>query len=377
MSRATTQTTDVLVIGGGPAGSIAAAQCARAGLRTMIVERCVMPRSKVCGCCLTTTGVATLERAGAGHVVADAASVTRVRLCSGRRDAAFSMPVYRVLSRERLDMRLWEFARSSGALTLDGASATVHKDGTASLGQGERTWTVAPGCIIAADGIGGTSLRELDAFAWDVRHASHMGLGARLAQAPFAMTHNELTMLVTDDGYAGLVMLPDGGVDVAAAVSPLAVRTAGGASAWLAALLASHGARAGALDGVKVHGTPLLTRRRTRVADGNVLLAGDAAGYVEPFTGEGMTWALRTGTEVVTFAQRMAAVQGPARGEIARAWTARWHALMRPRHAACMHVAAWLRTRWLREAGLLLAAAAPRAGSLLARRVLAGHEVAA
>lgn len=203
-----------------------------------------------------------------------------------------------------------------------------------------------------------------------------MGLGATIGHAPLAMTQNELTMIVHDDGYAGLVMLPDGRVDVAAAASPESVRYAGGPAAWLAALLAMHGAGATCLQGVKVHGTPLLTRRRSSVASGNVLLAGDAAGYVEPFTGEGMTWALRTGLEVATYARRMIC-QGVKQEGTAEGWSVRWRELMAPRHASCSQVARWLRTRWLRDAGVMLAAVAPIAGSMVARRVLASREVAA
>ncbi len=377
MSRGRTEELDVLVIGGGPAGGIAGMLCARMGLHTMVVERCALPRGKVCGCCLTAAGVATLQEAGAGHVISGASRVTRMRLCSGRRSAAFAMPTYRVLSREDLDMRLWRQAQRSGAATLDATSATVHEDGTATLQRGERVWRVAPGCVIAADGIGGTSLRERAAFAWEVEEASHMGLGVTLAQAPLAMSNDELTMIVTDDGYAGLVMLPDGRVDVAAAASPASVRAAGGAVAWLTQVLAAHGADASGLRTTKVHGTPLLTRRRSNVASGNVLLAGDAAGYVEPFTGEGMTWALRTGVEVAAFAGRMVAATGERQTEVAQSWAARWQKLMAPRHASCSQVARCLRMRWMREASVILAALAPAAGSLVARHVLASREVAA
>ncbi len=377
MSRGRAEELDVLVIGGGPAGGMAGMLCARMGLRTMMVERCALPRGKVCGCCLTAAGVATLQEAGVGDVIAEANRVTRMRLCSGRRSAAFAMPTYRVLSREDLDMRLWQHAQRSGAVTLDATSATVHEDGTVTLQRSDRVWDVAAACVIAADGIGGTSLRERGVFAWDVQEASHMGLGVTLAQAPLAMSNDELWMIVTDDGYAGLVMLPDGRVDVAAAASPASVRAAGGAAAWLTEVLAVQGADTSGVRTTKVHGTPLLTRRRRNVASGNVLLTGDAAGYVEPFTGEGMTWALRTGADVAEFAGRMVAARREQRTEVAQSWAARWQELMAPRHVSCSQVARCLRMRWMREASVTLAALAPAAGSLVARHVLASREVAA
>ncbi len=368
---------DVLVIGAGPAGGMAATMCARAGLRTVLVERYAMPRGKVCGCCLTPTGVGVLEQAGLGHVVDDAATVTRMCLVSTARSARFAMPAYRVISRDVLDMRLVREAQRAGARFVDGTSATVHEDGRVTLQTGDRTWECVAGCVIAADGIAGTSLRELDAFAWDIAESSHMGLGVTLPVAPFAMAAGELTMLVTDDGYVGLVMLPDGAVDVAAAASPQQVREAGGAAAWLQRVLSAHGGNSRCLQHVKVHGTPLLTRRRLCVASGSVLIAGDAAGYVEPFTGEGMTWALRTGMEVSSYAQRMAQAKEHEWVSIAKAWSAHWQTLVQPRHAACLRVARSLRLPWLREAAIMLASLMPAAGREVARRVLGQHEVAA
>lgn len=51
-------------------------------------------------------------------------------------------------------------------------------------------------------------------------------------------------------------------------------------------------------------GTPALTRRRTRISEERVFVLGDAAGYVEPFTGEGMAWALASGAAVAPLAAR-------------------------------------------------------------------------
>ena len=57
----TARTVDVLVVGAGPAGSLAARALAHRGLEVELVERDTFPRRKVCGCCLHPAGVATLD----------------------------------------------------------------------------------------------------------------------------------------------------------------------------------------------------------------------------------------------------------------------------------------------------------------------------
>ena len=93
-------------------------------------------------------------------------------------------------------------------------------------------------------------------------------------------------------------------------------------------------------------GTPLLNRRPAResLADWRLLVVGDAAGYVEPFTGEGIAWALASGWSAGELASR------PWTGAVAGAWIARIGRLRR-RQRACRAVAAMLRrprlTRWV------------------------------
>ena len=97
-------------------------------------------------------------------------------------------------------------------------------------------------------------------------------------------------------GYVGAVRLEDGLVNVAAALKPEFVRACGGPGAAAARLMDEAGGRViDEVQNAEWKGTPLLTRRTSRVALLRMLVVGDAAGYVEPFTGEGIAWGLASG----------------------------------------------------------------------------------
>ena len=118
-------------------------------------------------------------------------------------------------------------------------------------------------------------------------------------------------------GYTGLVRLEDGRLDVAAAFDAAWVRAAGGPGRAAARLLREAGWPApDRLEALPWRGTPALTRRPRRVAAERLFVVGDAAGYVEPFTGEGMAWALASGAAVAPLAARAVTW----RPELARRW---------------------------------------------------------
>src|SRR5262249_54780962 len=82
-------------------------------------------------------------------------------------------------------------------------------------------------------------------------------------------------------------------LDIAAAMDRRAMRDAGGPASLVSQLLADAGwPPLPSLESLAWRGTPSLTRRASRVAGNRLFVVGDSAGYVEPFTGEGMAWAL-------------------------------------------------------------------------------------
>jgi len=184
-----------------------------------------------------------------------------------------------------------------------------------------------------------------------------------------------LGMAVGPGGYAGLAPLGGAGVGmgggrvaVAAALRPAAVARVGprGASAEL---LAPAGLAEDDLDALPARGAPPLSRRRESVeAGGRVFVAGDAASYVEPFTGEGMSWALEDAEAVAAIAARV--VAGDYReGE----WTAQRARMARARGRTCRAVAAVLARGVPRRAAFGLARTAPGLAEALASRLLGGR----
>jgi flavin-dependent dehydrogenase len=158
-------------------------------------------------------------------------------------------------------------------------------------------------------------------------------------------------------GYVGLVRVEHNQLNVGAALDPAWVKRCGGPAAAVAQTL--QAAAFPTFDGLRAarwHGTPRLTQRRRRLGAERVLVLGDAAGYVEPFTGEGMAWALAGAAAVEPLA--LAAAAG-WRDELVDQWTARQAALLRPRQRACRALSMALRRPRLVAALLPLLKVAP------------------
>ena len=118
---------DVVVVGAGLAGSLAAHGLARRGVRVLLVEQRIFPRWKVCGACLSPQALAALEAAGLAGLVADQGGLALGSLELGV--AGVVSPIAlgsgRVLSRARLDQALVEAAEVVGATVLTGTRAVL------------------------------------------------------------------------------------------------------------------------------------------------------------------------------------------------------------------------------------------------------------
>lgn len=285
---------DLVVIGGGPAGAAAAITAARHGLRTLIADRSEHPRPKVCGCCLSPLAIERLNALGVSAIAAHGEQLHTVQVdCLGMLTKWQRSGV--ALSRARLDSELLHMAAAAGASVMTGVVAEAQPSGIVTLRKGGMSQQLNARLVVAADGIGGSSLRSSERLRWRTLPRSRIGFGALLAHEAIDIQAGELLMCVRAGGYIGAVAIGGGIVDVAAAAEPAVVRAAGGPAAltiqWL-------GRRIRDRERV-IHsawtGTPRLTRRRAAATDGRIIASGDALGYVEPFTGEGIGWALASG----------------------------------------------------------------------------------
>jgi flavin-dependent dehydrogenase len=159
-------------------------------------------------------------------------------------------------------------------------------------------------------------------------------------------------------GYLGAVRLEDGRIDFAAAIDADTLKRAGGVFEAASEIAEEAGvAEAWPLDEVAHwRATPALTRRRRRLAAPGLFVIGDAAGYVEPFTGEGMAWALAGGAAVAPLAIAASRQWDP---QHPRLWADRHRRAVRRRQLGCRAVAATLRRPRLTAAVVRTLAACP------------------
>jgi flavin-dependent dehydrogenase len=340
-------THDALVIGAGPAGSVAARELARRGRRVLLVDKAAFPRTKVCGCCLNGAAVRTLERIGLGHVLAGAVPLTRVRIAAGHRSAEVRLPRGVALSREAFDVRLIDAAVRSGVEFRP--NTTVHPRG--------RDAKDADVVVVASGLTGGDATPE---------PGSRIGAGVVLEadSAPAFYTAGTIFMATGRGGYVGLVRVEDDRLDIAAAFDPAFVKSAGGLGPAAAGVLGSAGWPVPpGLIGAAWKGTPALTRRPVRVAGERTFVVGDAAGYVEPFTGEGMAWAVMSAAALAPIAAN------DWHPGLAREWEAAHARVVARRQRMCRVVSRVLRSPRLtglavRALGLVPGLAAPVVSAL-------------
>ncbi|MFO0844217.1 MAG: methyltransferase domain-containing protein [Gemmataceae bacterium] len=326
----------VVVLGAGPAGALAAHQLARRGVGVLLVDQASFPRPKVCGSCLNGAALAALADAGLDDLPArlGAVPLRAISLRAGGRAATLPLSGVAV-SREAFDAALVREATRAGAHFLPLTRAAILPETgrgelrSVTLRQAGAQASVATSVILAASGLGGAPTRVLP--------GSRIGLGAVVETGDPFYRRGEVVMCCGGGGYAGLVRLEDGRLDVACAADVGEVRRAGGPAGLVGRLLRDNRCPVpDALHSAGWRGTPPLTRRAIGLAPHRLLALGDAAGYVEPFTGEGIAWALASAVAVAD----LAAAWGPA---VAAEWRRRHRRLVLDRQRVCRAAAAVLR----------------------------------
>jgi flavin-dependent dehydrogenase len=370
--QAVRQTWDAVVVGAGPAGAMAAHELARRGLHVLLVDRASFPRWKVCGCCLNAHALAALNAAGLGALTVRCGAVplSSLRLATGGRVASVPLSGSVSLSRESFDAALVTAAIEAGTEFLPGTQASLPRSAMAGPGQiadgglrmvelqqQEKVFPLTTRVVLVADGLGGKLLARAGVRGVCAETEARIGAGVVAASGPAFYTPGVIFMACGRFGYLGLVRLEDGRLDLAAAFNPVVVRERGGLGRTAVELLAEVGwPVVPGLAELDWRGTPTLTRRVRRLASEGLFVLGDAAGYVEPFTGEGISWALAAGRAVAPLVVRAARCWHP---QLVHQWTTEYLRQIGQRHVVCGVIAAVLRSPWLTRSAIGLLAHAP------------------
>jgi len=292
---------DAAVVGAGPAGSMTAYALSRTGKSVLLLDRQSFPRWKVCGGTLSPGTRDLLIGAGLGYILQESGArpLQTIRLGGWSIQTDLSLRGSLALSRSVLDSALVQAAVQQGARFYQNATAKLgvlsHDGWSLQVSLGDERVEVHARAVVAADGLG-SGLMTRAGVPSRVSSSSKrplVGLGGVFLPEVSGFESGIIHMAVGEEGYVGLVRVEDGSLNVAAALSPVALRRAGSPSDVVNSILAGggwEGLPPAPETGWK--GTPELTRRPGRLGAERLFAVGDAAGYVEPFTGEGVLWAL-------------------------------------------------------------------------------------
>lgn len=309
--KSTSGILDLAIIGGGPAGTAAALEARRLGLQVAVWDRDHFPRDKVCGEFISPEALPLLqaeipETAARGAIIRCAEFVYDNGLAR-----AFQLPHAALgLSRRALDAALWRAAETAGIEAhesegirkvrrlapgsrqkqlweLESGTGTVRRTKHLIVAAG-RWWTLE-GLSSPARPAGGSKAGE-----W-------VGAKAHFAGIP---PRSNVEMYFFHGGYCGMAPVEDGGYNVCCLLHRRRVRECGARehedfAAWLIELSRHAALKVRLRDAAQT--SPVVTTAPVRLARGQpvqdgALLVGDASGFLDPFTGEGISMALHSGS---------------------------------------------------------------------------------
>ncbi|MGH9476244.1 MAG: NAD(P)/FAD-dependent oxidoreductase [Terriglobales bacterium] len=285
---------DLAIVGAGPAGCSAAITAAQCGLRVVLCERggdpAAHPRDKVCGEFISAEAAPLLaEWIPQTWALAPRVLTASITAAAGQ-STLFTLPwPGRGLSRLALDRALWCAAGAAGAALRPrtAVACLLPRNG------GAEVRLASGGAFTAAAAILATGRR---------RHApagtGWVGLKARFRGLP---ARSEIELFALPDGYCGLAPVEGGWTNVSCLLRQRrapSLRRSRDFSAWLASVPGARWVRSRLHGGEQATATvvaPGIVLGAHAPTAGLALTAGDASGFVDPFTGDGIARALLSG----------------------------------------------------------------------------------
>ena len=293
---------DVAVIGAGPAGSACAYRLARSGRSVVILERSAFPRTKVCGEYLSQSARTELEALGVAEAVQHQATLLRqIRIHAASRtvELPFAGGAWS-LSRADLDALLCAHAESAGAVKIT-ARAESFVQTAGGIQVAFRTDSGSEDTLLARTIVGADGMASAVARAFGLTKKSHgearFALGGHYRG--FGHLGQSIEMYVRGKSYFAINPLGSELANVMVIVPQKTLADWRGAideRLQEAARELAGGRRA--VDPVQLAGKRVaigpLEHATHAAALPNIYLVGDAAGFLDPFTGQGVSLALRS-----------------------------------------------------------------------------------
>lgn len=275
---------DLAIIGAGPAGSSCAITAARSGARVLLLEKDRFPFHKVCGEFVSSESLRLLQWLLGGPQFGDKPKIAVSRIFYGRKSVTLPLfPTARSIPRFELDMALFSAAREAGACSHE--ETTVHsviqKQNLFHINTAERTFTAR--AVVNASG------RWSQITKCAAPQEKWIGLKAHFQETCSPST---VDLYFFEQGYCGVQSVGQQTINACTMVRA-------GAAHTLEEVFAQHPllwqrSRAWEMLFPAVTTFPLYFRNPQPVQN-EILQAGDAAGFIDPFAGDGISLALHAG----------------------------------------------------------------------------------
>ena len=280
---------DLIVIGGGPAGSAAAITAGRKGHRVALLERGTFPRHKVCGEFVSAESLAILNGLIGASLLSkgEHPRIASARIfIDGKVRHLHIEPAAASIPRFELDAALWHAAKDAGVITFDKTTVSeVSGEGPYRISAAGRDYVSR--AVINASGrwsnVGSELKPSLDA---------KLGVKAHFReQAPAG----SVDLFFFEGGYCGVQPIGRDTINVSAMVSPAAAKDLQNVFRLNTPLLERSKQWTAITEQVSTY--PLVFREPAPIdAERSVFNTGDAAAFIDPFVGDGISMALHSGT---------------------------------------------------------------------------------